>query len=159
ERGFAREVDQVLVAVATELGHVRAEDPDVVTARVSHGAQATAALAWPAVGGLGRSRVAVVVLVGLACAGATSASAAPRRWRTVPSPSVAPHDHGNHLVDVSCARADWCIAVGEAIDTRAGGSGPQSVIEQWDGQAWSMVLPAVAGVANALSGVTCLADD
>ena len=108
-------------------------------------------------GGLGRRSGSVLVAAVLAWSSAGSASAAPRTWRKVPSPSVSPHDHANFLNDVACVRSDWCVTVGQAQSVHAPDT--QALIEHWDGNAWSMMTPASLDGQNGLHGVTCLADD
>jgi hypothetical protein len=97
------------------------------------------------------------VVIALGWSGVGAASAAPRTWRKVPSPSVAPHNHGNFLFDVDCVRTDWCVAVGQAQRVTA----PQTtaIIEHWDGGDWSMMTPSIIAGQTGLRGVTCLADD
>jgi hypothetical protein len=72
-------------------------------------------------------------------------------WSVVSSPSVAGAD--NYLLDVSCASASDCWAVGDSAVAGA----LQTLIEHWNGSSWSIVSsPSVVGQPlNFLRGVTC----
>ena len=77
-------------------------------------------------------------------------------WSTVTSPS--PGNGENVLNGVACVAANDCTAVGGA-DTAAQGSDPaHTLIEHWDGVAWSIVTSPNPGTnANVLNGVVCAA--
>ncbi len=73
-------------------------------------------------------------------------------WSIVSTPNPA----GQSIVDltgVSCIGSAWCTAVGQGFVT---GTGYQSLVEQWNGSAWSIVpSPNVSTVNNFLQGVDC----
>src|SRR5580700_2783237 len=62
-------------------------------------------------------------------------------WSALTMPTVANTDEPV-LVDVSCVTTSFCIAVGYAY--YSGGSTYTSLIEQWNGTAWSVVQGTVA---------------
>ncbi len=72
-------------------------------------------------------------------------------WSVVPSPNKA--SANNELVGVSCAAANACTAVGD--DAKV--SGPaRTLIESWNGTAWSIVPSPNKGVdPDFLKGVWC----
>jgi hypothetical protein len=76
-------------------------------------------------------------------------------WSIVTSPNVT-LSTGNYLYGVSCVSADECWAVG--YSTLPNSSDRQTLIEQWNGSAWSIVpSPNVTGaITDALYGVTCV---
>ena len=57
-------------------------------------------------------------------------------WSRLPSPNPAGGTSGN-LVDVSCASAPACFAVGSFISNTTHGS--QTLVERWNGTAWTVV--------------------
>ena len=80
-------------------------------------------------------------------------------WSMVPSPAPAgPGVVGGVLQGVSCVSASTCVAVGYTTDDT--GANLHTVIEQWNGSAWSLVPAADTGQAfDQLNGVQCLAAD
>jgi hypothetical protein len=80
-------------------------------------------------------------------------------WSVVPSPTpTGPGVVGAILQGVSCTSASHCFAVGYATDQN--GQSLNGVIEQWNGEAWSIVPGAVTGQTfDALSTVQCRAAD
>jgi len=80
-------------------------------------------------------------------------------WSMVPSPApTGPGVVGALLQGVSCASASSCVAVGYSTDDT--GANLHSVIEQWNGSAWSLVPAADTGQAfDELNKVQCLAAD
>jgi len=80
-------------------------------------------------------------------------------WSIVPSPNPSgPGVVGALLQGVSCASASSCMAVGYAAD--ANGENLNSVVEQWNGTAWSIVPAAPTGQPfDQLSAVRCAAAD
>ena len=109
-------------------------------------------------------------LVGVSCSSATSCFAVGddssssgavtlvERWDGTngtivasPNPSGAPH---SQLVGVSCVSATSCFAVGSSY---AFSNSKTSLLEQWDGTAWSIVsAPNPSGTTDSqLSGVSC----
>jgi hypothetical protein len=78
-------------------------------------------------------------------------------WSIVPSPNTS-NTVNNSLAAISCPSPTACIAVGSASSGALTG---QTLIEQWNGSAWSIVAspnPAVAAGAselNQLNGVSC----
>jgi hypothetical protein len=73
-------------------------------------------------------------------------------WSAVPHPRVASAD--NALVGVSCVTTAVCTAVGH---TRTASGAAKTLVESWDGTAWSIVpSPNAAGAGiNGLNGVSC----
>jgi hypothetical protein len=73
-------------------------------------------------------------------------------WSVVPS--LDPGSVSDTLYGVSCVSATACTAVGDYGNT--GGTG-KTLIETWDGTAWSVVpSPNRAGSINVLNGVSCM---
>ena len=74
-------------------------------------------------------------------------------WSTVTSPNTSSMQ-ANVLNDVSCASASFCTAVGYYVN--AGGTS-QTLIEKWNGTAWSKVTSpnSSSTQANVLNGVSC----
>jgi hypothetical protein len=71
-------------------------------------------------------------------------------WSVTPSPNRV---GSNILYGVSCTSPTFCVAVG---DVRAGGSGSvSSLIETWNGTAWSVTPSPNRSGDNYLSGVSC----
>ena len=96
----------------------------------------------------------VILTAGLVSAAPASAASA---WNIVPSPNVGGPPSGR-LAAVACPTATLCFAVGSVLGVNA--SEPNSLIERWNGAAWSAVVsPDPSGAKNAeLNGVAC-ADD
>ena len=88
-------------------------------------------------------------------AGATGATTAPASsgWSVVPTPNTDAN-HYNGLYSVACASPTECWGV-DSYDT---GSVYQTLIERWDGSAWSIVpSPNTSpSQSNGLLGVTCV---
>ena len=80
-------------------------------------------------------------------------------WSMVPSPApTGPGVAGGVLQSVSCLSASTCVAVGYATDDT--GANLHTMIEQWNGSAWSLVPAPDTGQAfDQLTGVQCLAAD
>ena len=78
-------------------------------------------------------------------------------WSVVPSPTeLAPN--GGYLSAVTCVSADDCWAAGAT--TGSSGSMSGTLMQQWDGSAWSVVPSPAGPVGNGiLSSVTCLSAD
>jgi hypothetical protein len=101
-----------------------------------------------------RPRFTVAVLaVGLVVAGiyaGTGVAAATVAWKVVASPNIV--GQNNTLADISCTDATDCLAVGHSA-----GSNFQTLIESWNGSAWSiMPSPDTSPTAdNLLWGVSC----
>ena len=74
-------------------------------------------------------------------------------WSTATSPNTS-STQANVLNDVSCASASFCTAVGYYVN--AGGTS-QTLIEKWNGTAWSKVTSpnSSSTQANVLNGVSC----
>ncbi len=78
-------------------------------------------------------------------------------WSIVPTPDAGDTTNvliSNVLNAVSCISADACTSVGEYV----GATGWQTLIESWDGSAWSIVPSPNSSPAlgNYLDGVSCL---
>ncbi|MGO9874630.1 MAG: hypothetical protein ACLPVY_12615, partial [Acidimicrobiia bacterium] len=75
-------------------------------------------------------------------------------WSIVPSPNAAGETFSRSLAGVSCASATNCVAVGES-STELGQ--PRTLIEQWNGTSWSIVLsPSPLGQDDSsLTTVSC----
>ena len=73
-------------------------------------------------------------------------------WSIVPSPNTSPTQE-NILNAVSCSGPSACVAVGDYF----AGSNDQTLIESWNGSAWSIVpSPDTSPTqANDLEGVSC----
>jgi hypothetical protein len=74
-------------------------------------------------------------------------------WSIVPSPSPSAHQTSG-LQAVSCPGASYCVAVG----TQNPGPHNVSLVEQWNGSAWSIVpSPSAPGtLGDELDGVSCV---
>jgi len=79
-------------------------------------------------------------------------------WTLAPTPPV-PAGHGGGLFDVSCVNGSDCWAVGAVLGVNDDGNPSGTLIENWNGSAWSVVpspTPTSPGVAGALlQGVSC----
>src|SRR5439155_22453256 len=119
----------------------------------SPGGMKTPSASSPGASAFGRA----VPLRGNAAAPASSTPLAPTRpaWSIVISPNTSATQH-NFLFDVTCASASDCWAVGY-YSTGGVGSVHQTLIEHWNGTAWSIVSSPNASTtqANFLSDVTC----
>lgn len=75
-------------------------------------------------------------------------------WSIVPSPNYpSPTGDGNYLVAATCNSTSDCWAVGSYYN---GNGVPQTLIEYWDGQSWSIVpSPNNGATHNELDSVTC----
>jgi hypothetical protein len=82
------------------------------------------------------------------------------KWSTVSSPNQPGHIDYNHLLDVSVTSPDDVWAVGiSGVYTGGFGSIAQTLIQHWDGEAWSIIAspnPGVPGLGqgNWLYGVS-----
>ena len=78
-----------------------------------------------------------------------------RRWTIAPSPDTSTAKD-NLLWSVSCPASSACTAVGYALN----GSSFSTLIESWNGSAWSIVSsPDLTGVQNFLLSVSCRSVD
>jgi hypothetical protein len=79
-------------------------------------------------------------------------------WSLAPMPPV-PAGHGGGLFDVSCLNGSDCWAVGAVLGVNGDGNPSGTLIENWNGFAWSVVpspTPTGPGVVGALlQGVSC----
>ena len=76
-------------------------------------------------------------------------------WSIVPSPNPVGSDaNGGHagLDEVSCISPSSCVAVGNYSDN---GSDSQTLVESWDGSAWSVIPSPSATGWNELDSVSC----
>ncbi len=73
-------------------------------------------------------------------------------WWIVPSPNPAGFE--SVLNSVSCTSAVDCVAVGLS-STQPPGAGSQTLIESWNGHAWSIVPAPSNNGNNALASVSC----
>jgi len=75
-------------------------------------------------------------------------------WSIVPSPNTSATQN-NLLYGVSCTSTSACTAVG---DYYGGASAAQTLIDQWNGTAWSIVPSpdTSATQSNQLNGVSCI---
>ena len=94
-----------------------------------------------------------VLFNGSVAAAAASTPLAPTgpAWSIVTSPNTST-THYNYLFDVTCTSASDCWAVGYYVIP---GHGGKTLIEHWNGTAWSIVTSPNATQGNELSGVTC----
>ncbi len=96
-------------------------------------------------------RAALVGLIGVPTFGAVvllmpaAVRAAPSNWSVIPSPNPS---SGAVLQGVSCRSATFCMGVGI--------SGNDTLIESWNGTAWTVVpSPSPGAYGNDLYGVSC----
>jgi hypothetical protein len=75
-------------------------------------------------------------------------------WSIVPSPSPGGTKASNSLSGVSCAASDDCTAVGN-FSGPGNGIPEQTIVEAWDGSAWSVTSSPNEGRSSMLSGVSC----
>jgi len=96
-----------------------------------------------------------VLFNGSVAAAAASTPLAPTgpAWSIVTSPNTST-THYNYLFDVTCTSASDCWAVGYYVIP---GHGGKTLIEHWNGTAWSIVTSPNGSTTrdNSLSGVTC----
>jgi hypothetical protein len=71
-------------------------------------------------------------------------------WSVTTAPDRSAGANG-FLEGVSCVSTTWCIAVG---GDGAGGT-EESLVERWNGTAWTIVVDAPSHLAPGLSGVSC----
>jgi hypothetical protein len=76
-----------------------------------------------------------------------------KTWSIVPSPNSST-SQDNQFNDVACATSSFCMAAGSFSN----GSQDQTLVEQWNGTAWSIIASpnTSASLANDLNGVSCL---
>jgi hypothetical protein len=75
-----------------------------------------------------------------------------RRWTVMPNPTQG--TGSNVLNSVTCLSTQLCVAAGFADN---GGGLPQTLIEEWNGTAWTIAKsPNVGSGSNILSGVSCV---
>lgn len=88
--------------------------------------------------------------------GTTTAASAPGNWSTIDSPSVGGEHSQNFLFGLSCVSASDCWAAGYVLP--AGSTSGITLIEHYDGAAWSVVDSpnSSAGTANYLQAVKCV---
>jgi hypothetical protein len=76
-------------------------------------------------------------------------------WSVVPSPRPpGPPYMDSVLTGVSCVSVRFCVAVGYAVPHTGGPS--KTFVESWNGSLWSIVPNANPGIADGLSGVSCV---
>jgi hypothetical protein len=80
------------------------------------------------------------------------------RWTVVSSPNVS-QAQNNELNAIACSSSTDCWAVGSYGNTSQGIPPQQTLIEHWDGVAWSITPSPNSGVldSNVLHDVTCVA--
>ena len=96
--------------------------------------------------------VGVLALLGASLAVGSSAEAATPSWSIASSPSPGTQ---STLYSVSCVSATSCKAVGYYATTPDFAT-YQSLIESWNGTAWSVDSSPSPVTANALAGVSCV---
>jgi hypothetical protein len=105
--------------------------------------------------------VALVPSGGAAAFAASSGPALPHAavsqsltWTVVPSANRKPirGRHDNELYGISCVSASSCTAVGFSVYHAS----PKTLIETWNGTAWSLVPSPNTSADNILSGVSCV---
>jgi hypothetical protein len=75
-------------------------------------------------------------------------------WSVVTSPNNLTTSENDNVYTVTCASALECWAVGDEYVNGSGAS--QTLIEKWNGTAWSIVTSPNHGASdNSLNGVTC----
>jgi hypothetical protein len=94
-------------------------------------------------------------LLAALAASPASASAPAGQWAIVPSPNSPPAATQNFLAGTTCVAAADCWAVGYY---NAAPGVTHTLVERWDGTAWSRVPSPNAGTlqSNVLRGVTCV---
>lgn len=73
------------------------------------------------------------------------------RWSILPTPRAHPED-SNVLAGVSCTGAADCVAAGDRAD---GFGNADTLVEAWDGSAWSVTSSPSPRPAQQLLGVAC----
>jgi hypothetical protein len=79
-------------------------------------------------------------------------------WSVVPTPDTTVNDD-NFLAGASCLTASDCTAVGWSDNSNGVGGATSTLIESWNGSAWSVVTSpnrASASLGNQLNGVSCV---
>jgi hypothetical protein len=104
-------------------------------------------------GGLwGRVGVIVIVFASVFAIGATPAGSSVSKWTISPTPVPDPTSRDARLDGVSCTDANFCEAVGQ--DSLSDGS-ITTVVESWDGTAWSVVPSPNPTADSELNAVSC----
>ena len=75
-------------------------------------------------------------------------------WSIVTSPNTSPTQN-NELFGVSCSSPSACTAVGYYVFASGDQVSDQTLIESWNGSAWSIVPSPNASQVNLLLGVSC----
>jgi hypothetical protein len=76
-------------------------------------------------------------------------------WKNAPFAGPGRPADERDINAVSCPSATSCVAVGSRA---TGGHGTVPLIEQWNGQAWSIQAPPLPALGHAqLTGVSCTA--
>jgi hypothetical protein len=95
-----------------------------------------------------RLALAALVAVAAGCGGSNDA-APPTAWRTVPTPPLA---GTGLLTGVSCVSRSFCFAVGSRLRRLVS----HTLVERWDGKAWSVVPTTERDDRRStLAGVAC----
>ncbi len=75
-------------------------------------------------------------------------------WTIIPSPN--PSIYEDFLYGVSCTSSTSCVAVGDQGAAEGGEGVDQTLIETWDGTAWTTIpSPSESDIDNFLKGVSC----
>ena len=106
---------------------------------------------WSRLGTLAAALALVLAGIG-GMANRAEANLATARWSVIPSPN--PGGAGStELASVSCVTATDCVAVG----SWSNGSSNQTLVETWDGKAWSVTpSPSPGSAGSYLEGVSCV---
>jgi len=83
-----------------------------------------------------------------------------KSWSPVPSPNegepTGEFSRENELYGVSCVSSSFCMAVGANTGFRSAPFGPRTLIESWNGAAWSIVPSPSRGTGDSLlDAVSC----
>ena len=81
-------------------------------------------------------------------------------WSALPTPDPS-LNYDNYLDGVSCLTASDCTAVGLYDNSNGVGGATSTLIESWDGAAWSAEASpdkASAVLSNELKGASCTSD-
>ncbi|HET9075698.1 MAG TPA: hypothetical protein VFN68_02110 [Acidimicrobiales bacterium] len=100
--------------------------------------------------------MAVLGAVGLSTVAPAGAASPSGAWSIVPSPTA--DANFSYLSGVSCVSASSCFAVGHHLPNGAVSASMQTLIERWDGSAWSIVASPDTSATedNNLAAVSCV---
>jgi hypothetical protein len=79
-----------------------------------------------------------------------------KAWSITPTPTLS-HTAGDdsELHGVSCVSASRCVAVGSRGDAKGNTVGTATLVESWNGKAWSVIHSPAIGPNSVLNSISC----